>query len=169
MKGTPDIVIILPNIRSTHNVGAIFRTAEGFGVNKIYLCGYTPYPDLTIVGKEDGRLPHIRQKLTAQIHKTALGAEKTVPFHYTEQPPLDILIRQGYQIIGLEQTPNSLLLNDFAPASKKIAVLLGEEVRGLPQALIDQCDALVEIPMKGQKESFNVAVALGICLYGLVY
>ena len=83
----PEIVLILHNIRSTHNVGSIFRTAEGLGVSKIILSGYTPYPTLP----SDTRLPHIREKLTAQIHKTALGAEQMVPFEYTDTLDLGTL------------------------------------------------------------------------------
>jgi len=158
----PEIVVIAHNIRSTHNVGALFRTAEGFGIQKIILSGYTPYPTL----QNDPRLPHISEKLTSQIHKTALGAEALVPFEYQETPDLASLKQAGYQIVGLEQAPNSTLLPSYkAPA--KIALLLGEEVHGIPLELLDECEDVIEIPMKGQKESFNVSVAAGIALYSL--
>lgn len=158
----PEIIVIAHNIRSTHNIGSIFRTAEGFGVNKIILSGYSPYP----THENDTRLPHIREKLTAQIHKTALGAQQMIPFDY--QPTLDLapLRLAGYRIIGLEQDPRASALPQYT-APEKIALLLGEEVHGIEQALLDQCDDLIEIPMKGKKESFNVSVAAGIALYAL--
>lgn len=158
----PEIIVIAHNIRSTHNVGAIFRTAEGFGVKKIILSGYTPYPQL----QNDKRLPHIAEKLTSQIHKTALGAETLIPFEYQENPDLATLRRGGYRIIGLEQSPDSTPLPLYKP-SEKLALILGEEVEGIPQELLSQCEDIIEIPMKGKKESFNVSVATGIALYQL--
>lgn len=159
----PEIIVIAHNIRSTHNVGAIFRTAEGFGVTKIILSGYTPYPSL----KKDTRLPHISEKLTAQIHKTALGAETMVPFEYTEQIQLNLLKDDGFRIVALEQNEHSINLSDYV-APEKIALLIGEEVHGITEDLIAQCDDIIEIPMVGKKESFNVSVATGIALYSLV-
>jgi 23S rRNA (guanosine2251-2'-O)-methyltransferase len=159
-----EIVVIAHNIRSTHNVGSIFRTCEGFGVLKLILSGYTPYPLVT----GDSRLPHIANKLTAQIHKTALGAETMVAFEYQAQPDLLSLRARGYKIVGLEQDGRSTMTPDYlAPA--KVALLLGEEVDGLTPELRNQCDDLIEIPMRGQKESFNVSVAAGIALYALNY
>lgn len=158
----PDIIVIAHNIRSTHNVGSIFRTCEGFGVHKIILSGYTPYPTIP----NDPRLPHIRDKLTAQIHKTALGAEAMVPFAYQESPDLHTLQLAGYRLVGLEQDATASVLPDYQPPAK-IALLLGEEVHGIPPELMQQCDDLIEIPMYGQKESFNVSVATGIALYAL--
>lgn len=158
----PEIVVIAHNIRSTHNVGAIFRTAEGFGVSKIILSGYTPYPTVT----NDPRLPHISDKLTAQIHKTALGAELLVPFEYIELPPIDALKANGYRIVGLEQADRSVIINEYQ-APEKVALLIGEEVHGIEQVLLDQCEDIIEIPMVGKKESFNVSVATGIALYQL--
>lgn len=158
----PKIIVITHNIRSTHNVGSIFRTCEGFGVSKIILSGYTPYPRLP----NDTRLPHMADKLTLQIHKTALGAETMVPFEYQEEPDLDILKGEGFTIVGLEQDKRSIQLSHYESADK-IALLLGEEVEGITPDLRDQCDALIEIPMHGKKESFNVSVATGIALYGL--
>lgn len=158
----PEIIVIAHNIRSTHNVGSIFRSCEGFGVAKLILSGYTPYPTIT----SDQRLPHISQKLTDQIHKTALGAEKLVPFEHSETPPLSKLMKSGWRIVGLEQHPKSISLASYQPP-KKIALLLGEEVAGIEQSLIDLCDDILEIPMQGQKESFNVSVAAGIALFAL--
>jgi tRNA G18 (ribose-2'-O)-methylase SpoU len=158
----PEIIVIAHNIRSTHNVGAIFRTAEGFGVRKIIISGYTPHPSLP----QDTRLPHIHQKLTAKIHKTALGTEAIVPFEYQETPDLEALRAEGYRIVGLEQDERSIVLSEY-PVPSKIVLLLGEEVEGITSDLRELCDDLVEIPMVGKKESFNVSVATGISLYGL--
>lgn len=157
-----DIIVIAHNIRSTHNVGSIFRTCEGFGVKRLILSGYTPYPS----HDGDSRLPHIAQKLTNQIQKTALGAEKLVPFEYSPEPPIDSLKREGYTVVGLEQDTRSIMLNDYSP-SEKTVLLLGEEVEGIEHSLRDACDVLLEIPMQGRKESFNVSVATGIALYAL--
>lgn len=158
----PEIIVIAHNIRSTHNVGAIFRTCEGFGVQKIILSGYTPYPTL----ENDNRLPHIAEKLTSQIHKTALGAELLVPFEYQEEPKLQLLKEAGYRIVGLEQNERSILLPNYSP-TEKMVLLLGEEVHGIDISLMKQCDDLVEIPMHGKKESYNVSVATGIALYAI--
>lgn len=157
-----EIIVIAHNIRSTHNVGAIFRTCEGFGVSKIILSGYTPYPSI----KNDTRLPYISLKLTAQIHKTALGAEEIIPFEHQELPDLDSLRGAGYRIVGLEQDDASIMLMDYKPQEKTV-LLLGEEVEGITAELRHACDDLIEIPMEGQKESFNVSVATGIALYAL--
>jgi len=158
----PNIVVIAHNIRSTHNVGAIFRTAEGFGVTKIILSGYTPYPTLV----NDSRLPHIADKLTKQISKTALGAELIVPFEHLEEPPLESLKSQGFRIVALEQADTSIPLAKYQPSSR-VALLLGEEVEGITADLLTQCEDIIEIPMVGKKESFNVSVATGIALYAL--
>ena len=115
----PEIIVIAHNIRSTHNVGSIFRTSEGFGVSKIILSGYTPYPKL----EHDSRLPHVAEKLTSQIHKTALGAEKMVPFEYQESPDLDNLKNEGYRIVGLEQDDKSVMIADYKVPSK-VALLI---------------------------------------------
>lgn len=157
-----EIIVIAHNIRSTHNVGSIFRTAEGFGVQKIILSGYTPHPRI----ENDTRLPHIADKLTAQIHKTALGAEAIVPFTHIETLDLGTLDLAGYRLIALEQDDQSINLRDYDPPAK-IALLLGEEVHGITPELLAQVDDIVEIPMQGKKESFNVSVATGIALYAL--
>lgn len=158
----PEVIVIVHNIRSTHNVGSIFRTSEGFGVKKIILSGYSPYPRL----ENDLRLPYISDKLTLQIHKTALGAEIMVPFEYQETVNLDNLKRAGYRIVGLEQNSKSINLKDYKTPDK-IALLIGEEVHGISDNLIAKCDDLIEIPMVGKKESFNVSVATGIALFEL--
>jgi 23S rRNA (guanosine2251-2'-O)-methyltransferase len=162
MTKMTEIIVIAHNIRSTHNVGSIFRTAEGFGVEKIILSGYTPYPKLD----HDTRLPHISEKLTSQIHKTALGAEEMVPFEYTEQIQLNLLKEDGFRVVALEQNNRSITLADYK-TPEKVALLIGEEVHGITEELLAQCDDIIEIPMVGKKESFNVSVATGIALYQL--
>jgi tRNA G18 (ribose-2'-O)-methylase SpoU len=158
------VVVIAHNIRSAHNVGSILRTADGFGVQKVYFTGYTPYPEQPA----DIRLPHLRQKITEQIHKTALGAEISVENEFKDDvlKLITDLKSQGFKIIALEQSQNSVLLPDLLPP-KKVALLLGEEVEGITATLIKLCDIITEIPMKGKKESFNVSVATGIALYEL--
>lgn len=156
--------VILHNIRSTHNVGAIFRTAEGFGIDMIILTGYTPHP--TFDG--DNRLPHIATKLTAQIHKTALGAEKMIPFTYYETLDEALMYCNDRQmpLLALEQADNSVSIETYTSPSSW-ALLLGEEVHGIPPHILDKCETILEIPMQGKKESFNVSVATGVALYAL--
>lgn len=140
------------------------RTSDGFGVSKVIFSGYTPYPTL----ENDTRLPYFADKLTRQIHKTALGAETMVPFEYHETPPLTELKAKGYAIVGLEQDKRSIMLPNYV-VPDKIALLLGNEIDGIYPEYRDQCDTLIEIPMRGSKESFNVSVATGIALYHLAY
>jgi tRNA G18 (ribose-2'-O)-methylase SpoU len=156
-----EIIVIIHNIRSILNVGSIFRSSEGFGVQKIWLTGYTPNPK--------SGLPHVQQKLAEKLHKTALGAENLVKFDYDPDivKTTTLLKQQGWRIVGLEQDEKSILLPNYKAPSNKIALLLGEEVHGLTPELRQLCDDLIEIPMFGQKESFNVAVATGIALYHL--
>jgi tRNA G18 (ribose-2'-O)-methylase SpoU len=159
-----EIVVIAHNIRSTHNVGSLLRTADGLGVHTVYLTGYTPYPQK----KADERLPHLARKIDSQIAKTALGAEKSSFWRQFDSvhSVINDLKSSGYTLVGLEQTQDSVLLPRFSPPDK-IAVLLGSEVDGIEPNLLNLCDAVVEIPMYGQKESFNVVQASAICLYTL--
>jgi len=162
----PQISVVAHNIRSSHNIGSIFRTCDGFGVEHLYLSGYSPYPAVP----DDTRLPHIVERISADISKTALGAEKSVPFsHITNiTNTIDAFKAHGYEIVGLEQNETATRLPDFDPPHK-IMLILGEEVEGIAPELLKHCDTLIEIPMKGQKESFNVSVATGIALYALNY
>jgi 23S rRNA (guanosine2251-2'-O)-methyltransferase len=161
---TRNIVVIAHDIRSTHNVGSLLRTAEGLGVKTVYLTGYTPYPSQST----DERLPHIAQKLHKQIQKTALGAEASQP--WIHEPDVIALLKllkaDGYHVIGLEQSVHSVPLPSFA-APQKVALLLGREVEGIESELLSICDMLLEIPMFGQKESFNVVQATAMALYQL--
>lgn len=158
------ISVVAHNIRSTHNIGSIFRTCDGFGVEHLYLSGYSPYPTT----KDDSRLPHIAEKATADIAKVALGAEKTIPFTHIDhiQSTIEAFKVHGYTIVGLEQDPDAIKLQDYKPP-QKILLVLGEEVAGISSDIRKLCDNLIEIPMKGQKESFNVSVATGIALFAI--
>lgn len=157
------LIVIAHDIRSTHNVGSLLRTAEGMGVERVIFTGYTPFPTLP---HHDPRLPHISDKLTKDIHKTALGAESLVP--WSHQPDvvqtLQMLATQGYQIAALEQHPTSITLPAYRPP-EKLAILLGREVEGIDPALLAHCNDILEIPMFGQKESFNVVQAAAMVLY----
>lgn len=156
------VVLIVNNIRSTHNVGSIIRTAEGFGVSRIYFTGYTPYP----TSKNDKRLPHISSKLNAQITKTALGAEDSIPwsYHPDVQGLIDELKSKSFEITALEQDAESIRIDKYTP-SQKTAIILGSEVDGVDESLLRECDRVVEIPMFGKKESFNVVQATAVLLY----
>lgn len=152
------LTVILYNIRSTYNVGAILRTCDCLGVEEVIFTGYTPF--------FDKGLPHEQEKLRRQIHKTALGAEEMLKWRRAEiSEALSELKEQGYQIVALEQGSDSLNLADSPALGDKLALILGEEVHGIPAQLLSQCDQLLEIPMLGQKESFNVSVATGIALW----
>lgn len=147
------VVVVLDNIRSMHNVGSVFRTADAFLLQGIYLCGYTPQP------------PH------RDINKTALGATETVEWkHY----PLTVaavqaLKEEGYKIFAIEQVESSIMLDRFSVDEiEKIAVVFGNEVSGVDQEVIKLCDGCIEIPQLGMKHSLNISVAAGIILWELV-
>lgn len=160
------IVLVVHNVRSAHNVGSMLRTADGLGVFEVYLTGYTPYP----LSKDDTRLPHMAAKTGRQIHKTALGAEKSMVWHYQSdvKKTLNELRSRGYNLVALEQTDKAIELRDLKPTAK-IALIAGNEIGGLDKFVLDMCDADIHIPMLGKKESFNVAVAAAIALYHLQY
>lgn len=160
----PEIYVIAHDMRSTFNVGSLFRTAEGLGVAKLFLTGYTPYPAL----ESDKRLPHISQKLDKQITKTALGAEQTLVWEYREDihEVLAELAEQNIQVVALEQTDSSVPLPEFKP-DRDVALLLGTEVTGLPDDILSLVQNHIEIPMFGSKESFNVIQAAAMALYHL--
>lgn len=157
------IIIVAHNIRSSHNIGSIFRTAEGLGVNKLIISGYSPYPIL----KNDPRMPHIAKKVDNKIAKTAL---KTVEYLKWSSSRLDIkeLIKRyktkGYLIVGLEQSASSIKITKFIP-TKKTLLIIGNEVEGIEQEVIDLCDQIIEIPMLGSKESFNVVQAMAMAVF----
>ncbi len=156
------IAVILHNLRSTHNVGSILRTSDGVGVHQVYYTGYTPYPS----EPADTRLPHIQRKITAQLHKTALGAETNVRsgHHQDIMTLLTELRHDGYQIAALEQNESSVALPKYVPPDK-LALIVGREVEGIESEVLAAVDVTVEIPMIGQKESYNVSVAAAMALY----
>jgi len=156
------VILIAHNLRSCHNVGSLLRTAEGLGVHKVYLTGYTPYPAFD----GDTRMPHIAIKLHKQIAKTALGAETSQNWEHSEdlQPILDQLRKDGYTIAAIEQAKNSISLPNYK-APEKVALLVGREVEGVEPEVLEQMDDILEIPMFGQKESFNVVQAAAMGLY----
>lgn len=160
------IILIAHNLRSTHNVGSLLRTAEGLGVEKVYLTGYTPYPKTN----DDVRLPHISTKLDKQIIKTALGAEEMVAWEHAENVDqvIDNLRRLKYQIAALEQADTSISLPALE-SSQKVALIIGREAEGIEPEVLQLCDEIIEIPMKGQKESFNVVQAAAMALYHMAH
>jgi len=151
------VFLILDNLRSAYNVGAIFRTADACGINKVYLTGYTPAPV-----DEFGRVDQ-------GITKTALGAEKTVSWEKVTSLSklLTKFKKTGVQIIAIEQAANSV---DYKKVKPKFpcVFILGEEVRGMTKDILTKCDLVVEIPMRGDKESLNVSVAAGVALFRIL-
>jgi 23S rRNA (guanosine2251-2'-O)-methyltransferase len=147
-------VLILPDIRSVENVGAMFRTADALGINKIYLCGYTPTP-LDRFGKKRGDLA-----------KSALGAEEFVTWEQKKAvlSLIKKLKKEGFKIIAIEQDKKSIDYKTVKLAPKN-AFIVGTEVTGIPKNILDKCDIIAEIPMRGKKESLNVSVALGVALF----
>jgi tRNA G18 (ribose-2'-O)-methylase SpoU len=149
------LVVVLDNIRSGHNVGSIFRTADGVGVRHIHLCGLTPTPDKN-----------------TDISKTALGAEETIPWSYHPDATVvaQNLREKGVQLLALESTQESIALFDFKveqTAGKVYALVVGNERAGVDPGLIKLSDAVIHLPMVGEKSSFNVSVAFGIAAYWL--
>lgn len=149
--------LLLHNIRSTHNVGSIFRTADSVGIGHIYLTGYTPQP-IDSFGRP-----------RPEIAKTALGAELTLSWTYRKspQPLVRALKLKGWHIVGIEQDKDSIDYKTYTISGPTLFIL-GNEVLGMSPALRSQCDTLVEIPMKGEKESLNVSVAAGVALYRIL-
>ncbi len=161
---------MLHNIRSTYNVGAILRTAEGFGAKRVVLSGYTPRVH------DENLLPHLREKLDKEIHKTALGAENMLDIYSSGDilKELEKLQSQGWKIVGLENNVSNLPLCSLCDSNlrkkltDKVVLVLGEEVGGIDYSFYDIIDLFVEIPMRGKKESFNVSVAAGIAMYAIM-
>jgi tRNA G18 (ribose-2'-O)-methylase SpoU len=160
------IVLIAHNVRSCHNVGSLLRTAEGLGVATVYLTGYTPYPSAS----DDERLPYLTQKNDAQIHKSALGAEQMVTWKHNDliEPVLDELRTAGFIIAALEQQSDAVSLPSFQPAQNMV-LIVGREVEGIETEILAQCDTVIQIPMLGRKESFNVSAAAAMALYHLTF
>lgn len=159
------ITVILDDIRSTYNVGAIARTLDAVGGGRIICAGITPYPYL---GPGDDRSPVVISANNKAIQKTALGADATVEFAHAEDVESALgMLPEGVQTFALEQDDRSIELFDLKNAARDIALLLGSETRGIANDTLDVCDAILEIPQLGEKESLNVSVAAGIALYQL--
>ncbi|MBN2891087.1 MAG: RNA methyltransferase [Bacteroidales bacterium] len=148
-----NFVVILDNIRSMNNVGAVFRTSDAFMCEKIFLCGITPTP------------PH------RDIQKTALGATETVDWEYVENT-VDVIKKlksEGFKIAAIEQVENAVMLNNFTPEKEqKYAFIFGNEVKGVEQEVVNQCDFCLEIPQFGTKHSLNISVSAGVVLWDFV-
>ncbi len=143
------IVLVLDNVRSLNNVGSVFRTADAFLIEEIILCGFTGTPP------------------NREIEKTALGATSTVKWSYCKSTleALELLKLKNYKIFGVEQAEKSIALNDFVWQKEPIALVFGNEVYGVEQAVINECDAVIEIPQLGTKHSLNISVSVGIVLW----
>lgn len=153
IEKTP-ITVILDNIRSCNNTGSVFRTSDALLIEKVILCGITATPP------------------NAEIHKTALDAEKSVPWEYFEKTEDAVLqLKENeYEVFAVEQVENSILLPDFTPEKeKKYALVFGNEVKGVQQSVVNLCSGSIEIPQYGTKHSFNISVSAGIVLWDLVY
>ncbi len=160
-----EIAVVLQDVRSLHNVGSVFRTADAAGVSKIYLCGITPKP-VDVFGKYRN-----------EISKVALGAEKTIPWEHSKSAitVLKKLKKAGYRIFAVEQSRKSIPYYEFRLCSRhshgvrvvRVALVLGSEVKGLPKSVLNAADKILEIPMYGTKESLNVSVAFGVVVFRL--
>jgi tRNA G18 (ribose-2'-O)-methylase SpoU len=146
------IIVVLENIRSAYNVGSVFRTADAFLLEAIYICGYSAFP------------PH------KEIKKTALGADETVQWRHFKniKNAMEDLKLQGYKIFAVEQAAGSVKLHQFSSSTEKIAVVFGNEVTGVEQSTIEMADGCIEIPQLGMKHSLNISVAAGIVLWEIV-
>ncbi len=148
------ITVVLDNVRSCNNIGSVFRTSDALLIEKVILCGITATPP------------------NKDIHKTALDAEKSVPWEYFEETELAVaqLKENGYRVFAVEQVENSISLPDFTPEkNQKLALVFGNEVKGVQQSVVNCCDGAIEIPQYGTKHSFNISVSAGIVLWDLVY
>ena len=151
-KNLPEsgLVLVLDNIRSAHNVGSAFRSGDSFKADKVWLCGICACPP------------------SAEIHKTALGAEDSLPWEWVEDT-LEAVRRlkaEGYTVVAAEQTAESVMLNEFRPEpGRKYALVFGNEVSGVRQDVVDECDFCLEIPQFGTKHSLNVSVSIGVMLW----
>jgi tRNA G18 (ribose-2'-O)-methylase SpoU len=146
------IIIILDDIRSLHNIGSVFRTADAFLIEKIYLCGITAVPP------------------NKEIHKTALGATETVAWEYSKNvvDVIALLQQDGIDVWAVEQVENAVYLNDFkVPQNKKLALVFGNEVKGVSQEAVQQCTGAIEIPQLGTKHSLNISVSAGIVVWDI--
>lgn len=147
------VVIVLDNVRSQHNIGSAFRTADAFALEKVWLCGICAVPP------------------TAEIHKSALGAEFSMEWEYSQEtmPVVEKLKAEGYTIVSVEQAEGSTSLQDFIPAEgRRYAFIFGNEVNGVQQEVVSASDICLEIPQFGTKHSLNVSVSAGVVLWDVI-
>lgn len=151
------LILILDNLRSVYNTASIFRTADGAGVSEIFLCGTTPEP-IDRFGRK-----------RKDFAKVSLGAEESVPWKYfeTTKDAIQNLKDMSFEIVGLEQDSNSISFDEYI-SEKNVGLVVGEETQGLSQEILKLCDVVLEIPMRGKKESLNVSVATGVALYQIL-
>jgi tRNA G18 (ribose-2'-O)-methylase SpoU len=172
------LIVVLDDVRSLHNVGSVFRTADAFRLEAIYLCGITATPD-TVTDADGSVIKDCSLKAVQEIHKTALGAEESVDWRYFKSATdaVESLKNDGYTVMAVEQCHGSTMLQDFVPAcpvskqkdgKRGYAVILGNEVKGVHQEVIDLCDGCLEIPQYGTKHSLNVSVTGGIIIWHFV-
>jgi len=153
VEKTP-VTVVLDNIRSCNNIGSVFRTSDALLIEKVILCGITATPP------------------NKEIHKTALDAEMSVPWEYFEETEFAVskLKESGYRVFAVEQVENSIMLPNFMPEKNQtLALVFGNEVKGVQQSVVDLCDGAIEIPQYGTKHSFNISVSAGIVLWDVVY
>ena len=157
-KGKRIITLMLPDIRSEHNIGAMFRTADALGISEIILSGHSPLPVDRFGRKNSG------------VTKTSLGAEESVPWRFVKntQRAISAFKKEGFCIIAIEQGKDSVDYKKVNLPKKNTVFILGNEVKGLPRNILKYADKIVEIPMRGQKESLNVSVAMGVALFRIL-
>lgn len=143
------VVVVLDNVRSAQNVGSVFRTSDAFGIDKVIICGISATPP------------------SKEIHKTALGAELVVPWAFFERTidAVEVLKSEGFNVIAIEQVEGAVSLGKFERGQQKMALVFGNEVDGVDQAVVDMCDGAIEIEQVGTKHSLNVSVAAGVVLW----
>lgn len=152
-KDKNQLIAILDNVRSLNNIGSVFRTADAFAIEAVYLCGITAQP------------PH------REINKTALGATESVIWRYYEQTidAVKQLQKEGWKVYAIEQTEKSIMLNNFKPElNEKVALVFGHEIKGVEQEVINLSDGVIEIPQKGTKHSLNISVSAGVVIWEIV-
>lgn len=167
------LVVVLDDVRSLYNVGSVFRTADAFRVKAIYLCGITATPEQVKAGDGVTIIKDCTLKAAQEIHKTALGAEESVEWRYfkTAEEAVKSLKNDGFTVLAVEQAHGSTMLGDFKPEweddtqGRQYAVVLGNEVKGVHQEVIDLCHGCLEIPQYGTKHSLNVSVTGGIIIW----
>lgn len=163
------LIVVLDDVRSLYNVGSVFRTSDAFRIKAVYLCGITATPD-NVIAPDGSMIKECTMKAAQEIHKTALGAEESVEWRYfkTAEEAVESLKNDGYTVMAVEQAHGSTMLNDFTPCwddGQSYAVVLGNEVKGVHQEVVDMCHGCLEIPQYGTKHSLNVSVTAGIIIW----